>query len=90
MVKNLPVKAEEVRDMGLIPGSGRSPRGGNGNSFQYSCMENPMDREAWQATVPGVARVGHDLATKPPPPRQDPNENQILEWSVGQFLNLIN
>ena len=49
-----------------------------------------MDREAWQATVPGVARVGHDLATKPPPPRQDPNENQILEWSVGQFLNLIN
>ena len=46
-----------------------------------------MDRGAWQATVPGVARVGHDLATKPPPPRQDPNENQILEWSVGQFLN---
>ena len=39
----------------------------NGNPLQYSCLENPMDREAWQATVHGVARVGHDLATKPPP-----------------------
>ena len=41
----------------------------NGNPRQYSCLENPMDRGAWQATVHGVARVGHDLATKPPPPR---------------------
>ena len=41
---------------------------GNGNQLQYSCLENPMDRGAWQATVHGVARVGHDLATKPPPP----------------------
>ena len=41
---------------------------GNGNPPQYSCLENPMDRGAWQATVPRVARVGHDLATKPPPP----------------------
>ena len=72
---------------GSIPVSGRSPGEGNGNPLQYSCLENPMDRGAWQATVPGVARVGHNLATKPPPPRQDPNENQILEWSVGQFLN---
>ena len=39
---------------------------GNGNPLQYSCLENPMDREAWQATVHGVARVGHNLATKPP------------------------
>ena len=56
MVKNLPAKAEDVRDMGLIPGSGRSPGGGNGNSFQYSCMENPMDREAWRAIVYRVAK----------------------------------
>ena len=56
MVKNLPVKAEDVRDMGLIPGSGRSPRGGNGDSFQYSCMENPMDREAWRAIVYRIAK----------------------------------
>ena len=41
---------------------------GNGNLLQYSCLENPMDRGAWQATVHGVARVGHDLLTKPPPP----------------------
>ena len=40
-----------VGDMDLIPGSGRSPRGGNGNQFQYSCLEYPMDRGAWQATV---------------------------------------
>jgi len=46
---------------------GRSPGGGNGNPFQYSCLENPMDREAWQVTVHGVARVRHDLVTKPPP-----------------------
>ena len=42
-------------DVGLIPGSGRSPREGNGNPLQYSCLENPMDRGAWQATVHGVA-----------------------------------
>ena len=52
---------------GLIPGLGRSPGEGNGNPFQYSCLENAMDRGAWQATVYGVARVRHDLATKPPP-----------------------
>ena len=56
-----------AEDPGSIPGSGRSPGEGNGNPLQYSCLENPMDRGAWQATVHGVARVGHDLATKPPP-----------------------
>ena len=40
---------------------------GNGNPLQYSCLENPMDRGAWQATVHGVTRVRHDLVTKPPP-----------------------
>ena len=54
-------------DQGSIPGSGRSPGEGNGNPLQYSCLENPMDRGAWQATVHGVARVRHDLVTKPPP-----------------------
>ena len=52
--------------MASIPGSGRSPIVGNGNPLQYSCLENLMDRGAWRATVHGVARVGHDLATKPP------------------------
>ena len=43
-------------DSGLIPGSGRSPGKGNGNPFQYSCLGNPMDRGAWQATVHGIAK----------------------------------
>ena len=51
--------------LGLIPGLGRSPVEGNGNPLQCSCLENPRDRE-WQATVHGVTRVRHDLATKPP------------------------
>ena len=53
-------------DPGSIPGLGRSPAEGNGNPLQYSCLENPMDRGAWQAIVHGVTRVRHDLATKPP------------------------
>ena len=52
-------------DQDSIPGSGRSPGEGNGNPLQYSCLENPMDRGDWQATVYGVARVGHELASKP-------------------------
>ena len=52
-------------DPGSIPGSGRSLGEGNGNPLQYSCLENPMDRGAWQATVRRVARVRYDLATKP-------------------------
>ena len=66
VVKNLPANAG---DSGLFPGSGRSPGGRNGNPLQYFCLENPMDREAGQAIVRGVARVGHNLVTKPPPPK---------------------
>ena len=55
VVKNLHVKAEDVRDVGSIPGSGRSPREGDGNPLQCSCLENPKDRGAWLATVHGVA-----------------------------------
>ena len=51
-------------DLGSIPGSGRSPGEGNGNSLQYSCLENSMNRGAWSATVPGSERVGHDWTTK--------------------------
>ena len=56
VVKNLSANAADVRDTGLIPKSRKSPGGGHGNPFQYSCMENPMDREAWQVTVYGVAK----------------------------------
>ena len=45
VVKNLPANARDIRDMGLIPGSGRSPEGGHGNPLQYSCLEDPMNRE---------------------------------------------
>ena len=51
---------------GSISGLGRSPGEGNGNPLQYSCLENSMDRGAWQATVHGISRVEHDLVTKPP------------------------
>ena len=51
VVKNLPANGGDPRDMGLIPGSGRFPGVGNGNPLQYSCLENSMDRGAWQATV---------------------------------------
>ena len=53
-------------DPGSIPGSGRSSGEGNSNPLQYSCLENPMDRGAWKATVHGVTRVRHNLATKLP------------------------
>ena len=49
-----------VGDLGSIPGLGRAPREGNGNPLQYSCLENPMDRGAWWATVHGSQRVRHD------------------------------
>ena len=49
-------------DLGSIPGSGRSPGEGNGNALQYSCLENPMDRGAWWATVPGVAKSWTQLS----------------------------
>ena len=59
-VKNLPANAGDIRNTGLIPGSGRSPGEGNGNPLQYSCLENPMDRGAWRAIVHRVAK-GSDM-----------------------------
>ena len=56
LVKNLPANAGDIRDVGLIPGLGRSPGEGHGNPLQYSCLENPMDRGAWWATVHRVAK----------------------------------
>ena len=67
MVKNLPANARDVRDEGSVLGSGRSPGGGHGNPLQYSCLENPINRGAWQATVHGVTRVRHNLATRKVP-----------------------
>ena len=61
VVKNLPPNAG---NMGTVPGLRRSPRGGNCNPLQYSCLGNPMDRGAWKATVMGSQRVRYDLVTK--------------------------
>ena len=60
VVKNLPARAGDVRDVGSVPGSGRFPEEGHGNPLQYSCVENSLDRGAWWATVHGAARIGHD------------------------------
>ena len=56
VVKNLLTNVGDARDTGSIPGPGRSPGGGNGNPFQYSCLGNTMDRGAWWATVYGFAK----------------------------------
>ena len=60
VMKNSPAIAGDV---GWIPGSGRSPGGGNGNPLQYSCLENPVDRGAWRAIVRGAAKSGVRLST---------------------------
>ena len=66
VVKNLPANAADARDTGLIPGSERSLGRGNGNPFQYSCLENSMDRGDWWATVHGVTKSQTQLNTYTP------------------------
>ena len=56
VVKNLPAGAEDLRDVGSIPGLGRSPGEGNGNPLQYSCLDNPMDRGTWRTIVHSVTK----------------------------------
>ena len=68
VVKNLPAMQETVcnaRDVGSIPGPGKSPGEGNGKPLQYSCLGSLMDKGAWWAAVHGVTRVRHDLAAEP-------------------------
>ena len=61
MVKNSPANVGDIREVGLTPGSGRSPGGGHGNPLQYSCLENPMDGGAWWAMVHSVAKCRAQL-----------------------------
>jgi len=63
VVKNLPANAGDIRDAGSISESRRSPGGGHGNPFQYSCLENATDRGAWQATVHGITELDTTQAT---------------------------
>ena len=77
-------------DPGSISESERSPGEGNGNPLHYSCLENPMNRGAWRATAHGVARVGNDLVTKPPPPNigvliSKYNLQHVIKW--GDYIS---
>ena len=63
MVKNLPAKVGAIGDVGSIPGLGSSPGERNGNPLQYSCLENSMERGAWQATVQGVTKSWTQIST---------------------------
>ena len=64
VIKNPPVNVGDVRHVSSVPGLGRSPGGGHGNPLQYFCLENPMDRGAWRATVYGVAKSRTSLNLK--------------------------
>ena len=64
VVKNPPANAGDIRDAGSIPGLRRSPRRGNGNPLQYSCLKNPMDRGAWWVTAPGIAKSRTRLSNR--------------------------
>ena len=86
--RNPPVMQETPGSLpGFIPVSGRCPGEGNGNPLQYPCLENPTDRGAWRATVHAVTRVGHDLATKPPPPprARASTAKAVGQWAVCMF-----
>ena len=64
VVKISPANAGDIRDVSSVPGSGRSPGGGHGNPLQYFCLENPMDRGAWQATLHRVTESDTNEATE--------------------------
>ena len=67
-VRELACRAGDTGDTGSVSGSGRPPGGGNGNPVQHSCLEDRLDRGAWRVAVHAATSVGHDLATRPPPP----------------------
>ena len=77
--KNLPANVGHVREAGSIPGSGRSPGGRHSNPLQYSCLENPTERGAWQATVHGVAKSWTRLSTRT---HRGFRESGLQGWNV--------
>ena len=74
----------------MIPESGKFPEEGNGNPLQYSCLENPKDRGIWLSTVHGVARMGHDLATKPPSVQFSSVQFSSVAQSCPTLCDLVN
>ena len=91
VVKNLPANAGDVRDLGLIPGSGRFPGGGHGNPLQYSCPENPLDRGAYWATVHRVSKTWTWLQwfTTQASIRMSQNSQLVNPWISWSGLFLI-
>ena len=81
MVKNLPANAGDVRGMSSIPGLGRSPGVGSGNRLQYSCLENPVERGAWWATVHGVAKSRTRLKQHTHPTKRTAEKGEMLRFS---------
>ena len=79
VVENRPANAGDIRDVGSIPGLGRSPKEGNGNPLQYSCLENSMDRGAWWATAHGVTKSQARLSTHTHTDTYTQNTHQILQ-----------
>ena len=89
MVKNLHVNAGDIRDAGLIPGLGRSPGGGHGNPLQDSCLENTVDRGAWQATVHKVTKSQTQLkrlSTHVPPSYLNTALSVSFKYEIELFL----
>ena len=86
VVKNPPASAGDIRDTGSIPGSGRSPGGGHGNPLQYSCLEDPMDRGAWQATVHRGAKSQTQLKQLRTHTRNPAHCGKILTNNGGQII----
>ena len=75
--------------MGSIPRLGYSPGEGNGNPLQYSCLGNPLDREAWWITVQGVTRVGHNLVKTPPQPYTQTHTQDLSDFEISR-INILN
>jgi len=85
LVKNLPANAEDTRDIDWIPGLGRCPGEGNCNPLQYSCLENPIDRGAWQATIRGVKKSQTWLSTHTDQCLPIPLHMNGLVFGIGHF-----
>ena len=90
VVKNLPANTGDAKNVGSIPGSGRSPRVGNGNPLQYSCLENSMDRRAWQATIHGVAKSQGSTqdVTEYAGPLGHPSD-ALVRWLGKTFIQIL-
>ena len=89
VVETLPANVGDTRDLGSIPGLGRSPGAGNGNSLQYSCLGNPMDRGAWWAPIHGVAKSRTRLSSTTTTTAGCNSPNRLV-WLSLKLVVLIN